>query len=316
MMPSGQDAGSDWEDTTDGHPTSSKHHLEDTKRAPSPHIENLPAELRVLILSKAPDLPTLRALVRASPVLHAQYRNDRNSILRACLSRELDGLLIDAYATVMSRVCELGTPRTDETITDYLDSYQTWLSSSGPFPNIKLIDPGRLRWIAAYHISIARPLARLYSKWALANLKKAIVSSAGQQGVAATENNESAEEEIANVASSSGQDVELSRSEEIRVFRALYRYETFHHLFGQNKGQRHGAFRHPDINELFFCLFDPWEAEAIGCIYTFVRHRYEDIFNQVKPDLHPTNEKFRQKNGVFNPTGSHDLEWEHDGEHT
>ncbi|KAI0436491.1 hypothetical protein F4803DRAFT_566822 [Xylaria telfairii] len=317
MIPSGQDAGqrrcdgSDWEVTTDRHPTSSKHQLQNTECAPSLHLENLPAELRVLILSKAPDLPTLRALVRASPVLHAQYRNDRNNILRACLSREMDGVLIDAYATTMSRVCELG-PRTDQTITNYLSGYQTWLSSSCPFPDIKSIDPGRLRWIAAYHISIARPLARLYSKWAQANLKKAVVLSTGQHRAAVGDINDSAEKETENATYLSDHDVKLSRSEEIRVFRALYRYETYHHLFGQNQRQRRGAFRDSEINSLFFCLFDPWEVEAIGCIYTFIRFRYEDIFNQVKPDLHPTNERFRQGNGVFNPAGSHDLDWEHD----
>ncbi|TGJ80527.1 hypothetical protein E0Z10_g8232 [Xylaria hypoxylon] len=301
MTPTSQDAGrvqcdsSDWEEATNEHPASSKHRLEGTENPSSSRVESLPAELRVLLLSSMPDLPTLRSLVRASPVLHAQYRHDRNSILRACLGRELDGFLIDAYATAMSRARELG-PRTDKTITDYLNIYQTWLVSSTSFPNIKSIDPGRIRWMVAYHISVARPLARLYSNWALANLKRAVLSSTGQQGAAAPDDH----------------DIQLSRSEEIRVFRALYRYETYHHLFGQNQGQRQGGFRHHEIHDLFFCLFDPWEAEAVGCFHVFVRHKYEDIFNRVKADLHPRNARFRLENGVYNPDGSHDLEIEHD----
>ncbi|RYC62360.1 hypothetical protein CHU98_g3835 [Xylaria longipes] len=318
MTPCGRDASrsqcddSDRDDPVDEHLASSKYRLEDTERPSSSRLENLPAELRVLILSRAPDLPTLRALVRASPVLHAQYRNNRNCILRACLSREMDGLLNDAYATAMSRACELG-PRTDKTITDYLDTYQIWLSSSNAPPDIKSIDPGRIRWMAAFHISVARPLARLYSNWALANLQKAVLASTGQQRKAEAEINEAVEEDAEEEAAAQDEhNIKLSRSEEIRVFRAIYRYETYHHLFGQNQGQRQGAFRHHEIHDLFFCLFDPWEAEAVGCIDTFVRLRYEDIFNQVKADLHPRNARFRLENGLFNPEGSHDLEGEHD----
>ncbi|KAH8774578.1 hypothetical protein F5883DRAFT_627792 [Diaporthe sp. PMI_573] len=207
------------------------------------------------------DLPTLRSLVRASPVLHAQYRHDRNNILRACLARELDGLAVDACATLMSRVRDLGSPRTDEKITVFLATYRGWLSGSTPRPDVSSLDPGNVRWLVAYHLSVARPLASQYSKWALANLTKAASSSPGEEG------------DAESPAVHRGHDTRLSRSEEIRIYRALYRYETYHHLFGRNQGKRRGAFRHHEINELFFCLFDAWEAEAIGCVELFVRQR-------------------------------------------
>lgn len=324
MIPNGQHAGPGRCDGSDSdHATdelrlaNSKHGFENSNESSSlSRLEDLPAELGVLLLSSMPDLPTLRALVRASPVLHAQYRYCRDSILRACLDRELDGLFVDAYGTAMSRVRELG-PRTDETIIEFLDTYRTRLSGSEIVPNMKSIDPGRIRWLVAYHISVARPLARLYSNWALANLKQAVLSSTSRQGAVAGGVNEVVEKEVTEEeqAAQDDHDITLSRSEEIRVFRALYRYETYHHLFGQNQGQRQGGFRHHEIHDLFFCLFDPWEAEAVGCIDTFVRLRYEDIFNQVKTDLHPRNARFRLANGVYNPEGSHDLEGEHDGEH-
>lgn len=81
---------------SDGHSASSNGFL----GTPTSHsrLENLPSELRSKILSDMPDLPTLRSLVHASPIMHAQYRHDRNTILRACLGRELDGFLVDAYA--------------------------------------------------------------------------------------------------------------------------------------------------------------------------------------------------------------------------
>jgi hypothetical protein len=134
--------------------------------------------------------------------------------------------------------------------------------------------------MAAYHISVARPLARGYSHWALANLKCSALLS-------------TAEEESADVASHTVYDMELSRSEEIRIFRALYRFETFHHLFGQNHGLRWGGgCMAEEICELFFSLFDAWEGEAVGCIDTYVRQMYEGIFDKIQWDLSPENPKY------------------------
>ena len=256
-------------------PSDSTRHLE-TAASPSP-LENLPPELRDLVLLSAPDLPTLRSLIHASPVMHAQYRSNRDSLLGACLARELDGFFVDAYACLMSQARALGPVRTDEKIVGFLNSYHTWLSGSGPGAgDVSSLDPSDVQWLAAYHLSVALPMARWYSAWALANLEQATVAAAEPaEGVRSWEN------------------MPLSRSEERRVLRAVYRYETFHHLFGQNESMRLGGFRHEQINEIFFCLLDPWEAEAVGCIDLFVRQRYENIFDQVKDDLHPKNSKFK-----------------------
>jgi hypothetical protein len=143
----------------------------------------------------------------------------------------------------------------------------------------------------------------MFSNWALANLRKATSSLTTQEGAAKA------------VLKVKDNDIRLKRSEEIRIFRALYRYEAYYRLFGRNRGRRHGAFRHHEINELFFYIFDPWEAEAVGCIDLFVRQRYKDIFDEVKEDLHPQNIKFRQEDGVYNYDGSFDLTVEHDGKH-
>lgn len=270
----------------------------------SSRLEKLPAELRSHVLMSSPGLSTLRSLVHASPVLHAQYRHDRNNILRACLARELDGLVVDASATVMSRVSNLGAPRTDEMITAFLDTYRGLLSGSTPPADVlESLKPGNVHWLAAFHLCVARPLASQYSKWALVVLSKAASSLAVKK------------EDAGLPAVQGGCDTRLSRSEEIRILRAIYRYETFQHLFGRNHGNRHGGFRDHEINELFFSLFDPWEVEAIGCFEIFVSQSYEDIFDRVAADLHDTNPRFTSKNGIFNPSGSFDLVAEHDGKH-
>ncbi|RFU75927.1 hypothetical protein TARUN_6330 [Trichoderma arundinaceum] len=245
----------------------------ETLRSSSP-LENLPAELRHKLLMSMPDLPSLKAIVHASPLMHAQYLYSRGTILRSCLGRELGGLFVDAFATLKSRVSILGSPRTNGMIEGFLDSYNGWL-------------------FGLTRLSVATTGSSSVRKWALENLYTGTSHLLG-------------EEKKKDVS------LELQRSEEIRIFRAIYRCETFHHLFGNNRGRRRGAFRFNEVNEFFLCLFNPWEVEEIGCIDLFVRDNYEGLFNQVKADLSPSNTRFLQPNGILNPDGSVDISMECD----
>ena len=70
---------------------------------------------------------------------------------------------------------------------------------------------------------------------------------------------------------------QVSTSERIRVERALYRYETYCHLF---RGHELLAekFPHPagglspdiQLRRGYFAHFSPWENEQLGCIYAFL----------------------------------------------
>ncbi|KAI1754205.1 hypothetical protein F4782DRAFT_493622 [Xylaria castorea] len=258
-------------------------------------LERLPAELRIQILKSMPDLETLHSFIKASPTMHAQYLYDRHNILSACLGRELDGFYVDAYAHMKSRVSEFGSRRGHKSISDFLNSYQSWLAGPAACPDVKSLPPSRVRWMAAYHTSVAQPLVRRYGSWALENLEKATLPPAAGGATAC-----------------GGRRIELSRSEEIRIFRALYRHEIYHHLFGYNLGFRCGGLQPYEINEIFFSIFQPWENEAIGCIDIFVRQQYDGIFDKIRDDLHPHNIRFRQPNGFYHPEGSFDLDREHD----
>lgn len=262
-------------------------------------LESLPAELRDQILSSVQDLPTLRSLVHASPVMHAQYMSNRDSLLRACVERELDGLYVHAYACLKSRVHDLGKFRTEEVIAGFLDDYRSWLPL-GPSPRADLdgVDPSHIRWMAAFHLAVARPLTRIYSTWALANLARAATASLARERATEQQAAELAEgsETMRGVA----QETTLSRSEEVRIMRALYQCETYHHLFGRNRGPRCNAFRFHEINHIFFSLFDPWESEAVGCIDMFVRQRYDAIFDEVQADLHHTSPRLGKPKGATN----------------
>lgn len=268
-------------------------------------LERLPAELRDQILLSAPDLPTLRALVHASPVMHAQYRNNRDMLLRTCVGRELDGCFVDAHACLKSRAGTMSPFRTNEKITDLLDAYRGWLSDSGPHADLDSVSPSSVRWLAGFHLSVVRPFSRLYGAWALANLAQATASSLPAPAVAERTATATAAEAV---AAAGDRDITLSRSEETRVFRALYRYETYCHLFGRNKAKRRGEFRHAEISEIFFGLFDPWDAEAVGCIDSFVRQKYAVIFREISEELRPEGSRFRKADGSVDPEGSFDLD--------
>ncbi|KAK2607005.1 hypothetical protein N8I77_005718 [Diaporthe amygdali] len=262
-----------------------------------PTFETLPPELRSQILLNVRDLRTLKSLVRASPTYHEHYRLDRDSFLQNCLGSELDGFYVDALATFHSRVRQLGQQRSDEIIKAFLNSYRCWISGPGTIANVPLINSSDIQWLCAFHLTVALPLADSFCQWALFNLKRAAVSSA-----------EGPVHEEPQLA------MELStptKSERTRVLRALYRCETYAHLFGRNDGNRIGMFRHSEITEIFFNIFEPWEAEEVGCIDYFIRSKYTDIFNEVKADLHPDSPRFDDDRGPGccpDPDGSYELD--------
>ncbi|KAH6627922.1 hypothetical protein F5144DRAFT_594048 [Chaetomium tenue] len=193
--------------------------------------------------------------------MHAQYRSNRDTLLRACLARELDGCFVDAYACLKSRVRMMRPVRTDEKITDFLAGYRTWIEGPSPPPDLSSLNPGSCRWVAAFHVSVIRPLCRRYAAWALANLARTRGTSPNSQGAA----NKKADSEAAPASQPT-----LSRSEEIRIFRALYRYETFCHLFGRNRCNRYGGFQEEKINEM------PSPVSISSCATEGSINRYSD----------------------------------------
>jgi hypothetical protein len=63
-----------------------------------PTLENLPAEIRGLLLQSLPDGPTLCALVHASPLYHASYLSQRHLILSSVLQNNIPpACLVTAY---------------------------------------------------------------------------------------------------------------------------------------------------------------------------------------------------------------------------
>ncbi|KAI0395641.1 hypothetical protein F5Y17DRAFT_465568 [Xylariaceae sp. FL0594] len=277
-------------EATDEHPPASAVNTEgaegeENEHAPPSRLESLPAELRVVILSHAPDIPTLRALCYASPVLYAQYRNNRKTILRAVLGRVLYGMLLDAHICCLAHPREFGLVRDDMEIMHFLDLYEAHhMFAFGHGDDINTISLDHLRQMAFTHMYLIQPMASIYSEWALSNFRRAIESSTKGQIPEEGTDEKTGEAKEAEIAAKNNEPVahgELSWCEEIRVCRALYRYHTYHLIFGKNEGKREGSYESSQLNLAFCTFFDAYDLEGIACIDTFMRAKYGDIFTRV-----------------------------------
>ena len=270
---------------------------EQTPGPPRPALEHLPAELRIRVLCSVPDLHTLRALIRASPVYFAQYRLDRRPILARALQADLgEELLVDVYAAFKSRPSELG-PRKgpNSNVTNFLRLYRRWRSPGGgqrPTPDVFSLD--ELRWITWFHLRTVQPLAARFVASALAQLGPSPASPA------------------ASDLGGAGRHQELSRTEQTRLLRAFYRFETFCHLFGGNQYES-SSLRCSDISRIYFSELEPWEVEETGCIYDFIKKRYEEVVAEVKWDFDEENPKFADDGPPFEPGLVFSLDQEHEG---
>ncbi|KAG5979980.1 hypothetical protein E4U55_004525 [Claviceps digitariae] len=287
----GQDARSPTIQNADGHDASLAPPERCSRRENGSLLESLAPELRLELLLHMPDLKTLHSFIHASPFFYAQYRYNEHMILSFFLNRDLDGFFVDAYATMRTRprqLKKLGKYVTNEHVLDILKEYQTWLSDPLSTPDLLSVDLDSLRWMAAYHRDVVEPMVDEYFRWAVKNMNSALSSTYSPK--------------LARPAR------KLTRSEQIRISRAMYRFATFHHLFG-NHGKRshdrtvtrHGRFKEFEVNAIFFGVFDPWEAEAIDCIDLFAKAKYRLICKEVLWDFYDRNPKFIQYTGIFRP---------------
>ncbi|KAE8132867.1 hypothetical protein BDV38DRAFT_296563 [Aspergillus pseudotamarii] len=247
-------------------------------------VEDLPPEVRHHLLSML-ELETLRALLYASPVYHQQYLLARKRLLCKSLETTLRTATIDACAVYQSGLVDFPHSRTKEKVNTFLQSYQDQRGSSLYSVPSKTCSVDELVALAVFYFSIVKPLAQYYTSWALGNL--------------ATETGNPRSNEP------------LSQVEETRLIRALYRFQLCCNLFGagchKSSQMQRLSFDSVEIGTIFLDLFEPWEVEEISCIYTFAKERYNQIFNDIRWDVHEENPKFEGQRPPT-PEGAFDLD--------
>ncbi|RMD41889.1 hypothetical protein DV735_g3231, partial [Chaetothyriales sp. CBS 134920] len=165
------------------------------------------------------------------------------------------GISVDAYAASQSGLRDFAPGIHSHTrwVNQLLSSYQERRSSRQYSVLAWDITEDEIVGMAAFFLSLIKPLARYYVTWALVNLHK-------------TED-------------SALHDEPFSGAEQTRVLRSLYRFQLCCNLFGmshyENLRLTRPRFTSVDLLTIFFCKFEPWEVEEIACIYAFAKEMYE-----------------------------------------
>ncbi|KAK4861678.1 hypothetical protein LT330_003713 [Penicillium expansum] len=215
---------------------------------PSPNLnaplESLPPDIRRHLLSML-ELETLKSLVHASPVFYQQYPVDQKWVLcRSLAAAFRSNSLIYEVRTVYE--CDLKAfweTRTKDTVTQSVQVYGDGRSAShnSPFSesvtlNRELMLDEAIR-ITKFYFSIIQPFTRKYTSSALENLASALRIPYNQHSD------------------------RLNVTEEIRLMRALYRFQLCCNIFSH--GYNGSIFKHApdyegwDVSELLQSLFDP-----------------------------------------------------------
>ncbi|KAI9780335.1 MAG: hypothetical protein M1839_006758 [Geoglossum umbratile] len=249
-------------------------------------LTSLPPELRHQILTEL-ELDQLSALVRASSVFHQDYRCNRRFMLANSLQLTLRSVAVDAYVVAMSSHNEPPNRWYPFIVATFLQSYQDQRASAHKSHFTKYLTEDLAIRMAAFHSSIVMPLAYCYVDWAMTNFPKKL-----------------------KICRDRGP---LSKAEETRVLRALYRFQLCCNLFGAGCFDEARASRTPfeflgiEILKMFLSLFEPWEVEEMVCIHAFAKKKLKQTFKNIREDVDKWSQKFL---GQRPPTPPGRFDWD------
>lgn len=244
-------------------------------------LESLPAEVRRHILSVM-DLPRLKALIRASPTYHQQYRLDRRYLLSAALQVALGSVGLDAYITQKAMASQEAT---HESLSELLDTWEERLPHSSSFQLGKIAEDEVVNMVSFY-LNTAVPVAKYYLRQASRNL----------------------DERVGEVSQRLPSQPAASNIEWQRCLRAAYRFQL---LCCAVKSARLNRDIYDDtlerLAERLFYTPEPWEGEELLSFYQFAEAVYEDIFDDIAAEVHPDNARFDDQDRPPTPEGAFEL---------
>jgi hypothetical protein len=228
-------------------------------------MENLPAEIRRQLLL-AMGLDELSALIHASPVFYQQFRLDRVPILRSALAVTLGSAAVDACALHRARVFGSLPPndaQRPEAVSRFLETYRAQCSGIWRPLSVENLTREEVVSMAAFHRTYIAPIAREYARWALSNLSK-------------------------STGADDRHHEPLSRFEETRITRALYRLDLACRLFG-SRGRNAWALEALEWGDTehreLACLpnaMEPWEVEQLASVYYFADDKYDQALRHLQ----------------------------------
>ncbi len=220
--------------------------------SPKITLEDLPCEIKVMILCQLPKLSSLSSIVHASPAYHQAYLGAREAILHTITVRTLqknDIGILDPWTAIHA------SQPGEHIINEYLDRYaQGRIDGSR-----RLLAPMDSLAI----LSLQGKFTFLIAKFCKDRLSK-------------------------NPFTGSLDDdpPPLSQSELHRLYRAFWRYELYSSFFGPSEqasprgirmhgvGPWYPTFSENDITDAFFRLFPIHEVEELACLQKWAKEYY------------------------------------------
>lgn len=221
-------------------------------------IEDMPFEVRRMIFHEMESNTDLRALAHASPVYHDQYHLEAGYWDWLTLQLELGNLLIDAHTVARSNSRLFREEeRTPEEREFFLIHYRANLASPDHF-FLDIRNRSMIHYVAAFQATVIKPLVKKFFVWCKLNVP-ALASPRA-----------------------------LSKGEEMRITRGLYRFQLLCNLFGCDEiGNRPPDSLTLQLNDpilgTFLVDFPPWEIKEILCIEQFASDNYRSVFELITP---------------------------------
>lgn len=244
-------------------------------------LEELPTELRILILSSISDLHSLRSIVHASPACHQAYQHVRSELLQNMLYKEYNGLVnvTDAVTAMRSKGLHAYVPSNKERIISLLDSWlrsdeirRLVLPSTASVPDapasvdetIQLLHLHRVMTFLLNDYCNVAPCPKWMdqTKW---------------------------ENEVLPLC--------LSDTEKVRCLRGFYRLQIFANIFGPieypvhefNVGKKDDwdrkMFSKEEAWRVLFGTMAPWEVAELGCVFQYIHERYSVPYYEIAESL-------------------------------
>lgn len=242
-------------------------------------LEELPVELRILILSRVSDLESLRSIVHASPACHQAYQRARGELLQNLLHKEYDGLVNvpDAVTAIRSKGLHASVPSNKKRIISLLDTrrrsdeiQRLGLPSAEAIPasideTVQLLSLHRVMafLLDDYCKSVSCPKWMDQTKW---------------------------ETKILPLC--------LSDTEKLRCLRGFYRLQIFANIFAPvelpvhktNSGRKEDSwdrktFTMEEAWRVLFGTMAPWEVVELGCMSQYMYERYAEPYTAVAESL-------------------------------
>ena len=218
----------------------------------SASLEGLPVELKWIILQNLPCLPSLNAVVHASPSYHKAYMARRQYIFAEVVSQDIgQDMLFEASAVARSlRINSKDAIEVRAFVKDY------FITRLVPAP----ISLGGLSLPDLITFSQFQYVVRFAVKdFCQATLSKHPLNRKEQEYIAP-----------------------LSTNEARRISRAFYRFETYCTIFSQKRWKRKLG---SGMCHLFLHQFPPWELEEIACVRDYIIDRYAHMFARHEHEL-------------------------------